>query len=465
MKHIPYKHSSYDEFHEWKSPLLVTKDKMNNRQQPASEKTSELFKEMEEWSRYLAGQLGFSLPDQIECANISNLVPQLNLQCDIRDAPASNNDETFILDWNRDRIPKGVKNMSDWSLKVYNGSVTKIYELHKTILSFGPRRSMFFIKEFEEGRHRLQSGVDVTSASVSEVALPEKAASFMPQLLDYIYRDELDLNTHNAVALKFLANYFDVRPLFTTTISFIENDISSSTALIYMEDADLLKDKDLANIALKLVAESFAELSLDSLITLSPILFQRLVSHSAIMCTPEHLSEIIASYIRYHPLEMNHELFFLLTNANVLPRVSSNEAFWYLSYGSDTFRGILVDETFGGSQGSLKGRCMFAITSQWRNSLLPAVGASLDQRGSVSQIEKYKAYRNLPSDIKIELLEYALISAGAENNSTSCLQLDSTNPVRMDLSENRDDINDDFQSRKHNRNDKTIKKKYQPVFL
>jgi hypothetical protein len=333
----------------------------------------------------------------------------MNLNCDNREAPAFNHDETFILDWNRERIPKGVKTMSDWTLKVYNGSDAKIYEVHKNILSFGPRRSMFFIKEFEEGRHRQQSGMDLTSASISEVALPSKAASCIPQFLDYIYRDEVDLNSNNAIALKFLSNHFDVRPLYSIAIAFIEKDLTIETALAYAQEGDSMKDKDIANLAIKVAAENFGEFSQESLIDLSPLLFQRLVTHSAIMSTPEHLSEIIAAYIRNHPLEMNHELFFLLTNANILPRISSHEAFWYLHYGNETFRGILVDESFGGSKGSLKGRCIFAITGQWRNNLLPAIGASLDQRRSVHLIEKSKAYRNLPSDIKIELLEHVLL--------------------------------------------------------
>ena len=460
---MPFRSGSYEQKNEWHSPFEATNGK-NTSKNKRQDGENEMFKEVEEWSRKIAGHLGISLPDQIECSNVTGLVPQIN--CDAREFPAFpafNNDETFIIDWNRDRIPRGVKNMSDWSLKVYNGTEAKVYELHKNVLSLGPRRSMFFIREFEEERHRRQSGMDVTSATISEVALPKKAASCMPQFLDYIYRDEIHLNKSNAVALKFLANHFDVRPLFTTTIAFIEKDLTSKTALIYMDEADLMKDKDIANIAMKLAAEKLGELPQDSFMNLSPILFQRLVSHSAIMCTPEHLSEIIAAYVRNHPLEMNHELFFLLTNANILPRISSTEAFWYLAYAAETFRGILLDESFGGSKGSLKGRCIFAIASQWRNNLLPVVGASLDQRGSVNQIEKSKVYRNLPTDIKIELLEHVLLSAGGMTNDDVCKPIDSFQPARKDVKECRDDLNDDIvPPSSHSRNAKTVKKKYRP---
>lgn len=452
---------SYEQQDDWRLPYSATNESSsrNKSKRQQSEKSAEIFKEVEEWSRYLAGHLGITLPDEVKCVNVSDLVPQVNLNCDNREVPSFKSDETFILDWNRSRIPNGVINMSDWTLKVYNGTDAKIYEVHKNILSFGPRRSMFFIKEFEEGRRRQLSGIDLTSASVSEVALPPKAASCIPQFLDYIYRDEVDLNADNAIALKFLANHFDVRPLYTLAIAFIEEDLTIATALVYIEEADSMKDKDITNLAIKIAAENFGEMSQESLTDLSPILFQRLVSHSAIMSTPEHLSEIIAAHIRNHPLEMNHELFFLLTNANILPRISPNEAFWYLNYGAETFRGILTDESFGGARGSLKRRCIFAITTQWRNSLLPAVGASLDQRGSLSLMEQSKGYRNLPSDIKIELLEHVLLSAGGESKPNPDMGLKinlNQQAPRTIFNESRNDLNSEY------RDTSTVKKKYRP---
>ena len=123
----------------------------------------------------------------------------------------------------------------------------------------------------------------------------------------------------------------------------------------------------------------------------------------------------------------------------------------------------MLDESFGGSKGSLKGRCIFAIASQWRNNLLPVVGASLDQRGSVNQIEKSKVYRNLPTDIKIELLEHVLLSAGGMTNDDVCKPIDSFQPARKDVKECRDDLNDDIvPPSSHSRNAKTVKKKYRP---
>jgi len=463
--------SSYEQQDDWQSPLFARSGNSEGgkTKRQGSEKSSEIFKEVEEWSRYLAGHLGISLPDEMKCGTVSDFVPQINLNCETnREAPSTfNHDETFILDWNRDRIPKGVKSMSDWTVKVYNGSDAKIYEVHKSILSFGPRRSMFFIKEFEESRQRQHAGIDITNASISEVALPAKAASCMPNLLDYIYMDEVDLNSNNAVALKFLANHFDVRPLYTMTIAFIEHDLTAEKALLYVQEADTMKDRDIANLAMKVAAENFKEFSQESLMDLSPVLFQRLVSHSAIMTTPENLSEIIAAYIRYHPLEMNHELFFLLTNANILPRISANEAFWYLNYGAETFRGILVDESFGGTKGSLKGRCIFAITSQWRNSLLPAVSASLDQPSSVNLIDKSKAYRNLPSDIKLELLEHALLSASGETNHEVRTNAESNQPPsRVCFKESRDDANNEHMiPSNQSRDSKTVQKKFRPNHL
>lgn len=346
-------------------------------------------------------------------------------------------DEGVKLDWRKDPY----HSMSDWTLIVRDGSQRQpqTYHIHKSVISYGDRKSGFFVKIFEreifEGNNRHRRGGGAT-----EVVLPKRAAECVPQLLDFIYSDKLDLNAACAPPLRHLANTFDVRELYALVSSFIQSDISESTITTYIREAESVKDKELIGLGMSLATAKFDVLSDDALLKLQPHIFQQLTSIPQLNCpSSERLSQRIAVYARGRSEEINDEVFYFMTHAQILPRICPTEAMWYLNFAASKFGNVLVDDSMGGYEGTLKRRCIVAAAQDWRESLVLPVkeevrrkveggdgitGGDTPRRrlfvdgDDEVKLDKGRGYMSLPINIRVELLEEALLSAAAaEGNS------------------------------------------------
>ena len=112
------------------------------------------------------------------------------------------------------------ESLSDWTLAVRHikdGSVDT-YHIHKHILAIGPRRSEYMADVF--------NAEEKTGVKLTTVEMEDLSARLFPVLLDFIYSAELEIHvtTKNAVVLRYLAQFFKVRPLIIRFTEFILED-------------------------------------------------------------------------------------------------------------------------------------------------------------------------------------------------------------------------------------------------
>ena len=120
-----------------------------------------------------------------------------------------------------------------------NSFVDRTYNVHRNILAIGERRSGYFA-------NLLHYGID-DGNSCSDIELSSRAATYFPDLLDFLYSSTaFDITTRNAVALLFLSQAFQVVSLETKVEKFIHADIKLYNFGYYMSDALYFSDETIA---------------------------------------------------------------------------------------------------------------------------------------------------------------------------------------------------------------------------
>ena len=120
-----------------------------------------------------------------------------------------------------------------------NSCVDRTYNVHRNILAIGERRSGYFA-------NLLHYGID-DGNSCSDIELSSRAATYFPDLLDFLYSSTaFDITTRNAVALLFLSQAFQVVSLETKVEKFLQEDIKLSNFGYYMSDALYFSDETIA---------------------------------------------------------------------------------------------------------------------------------------------------------------------------------------------------------------------------
>ena len=139
---------------------------------------------------------------------------------------------------------------SDWKIRIKrqnnsdeyssdNSFVDRTYNVHRNILAIGARRSGYFA-------NLLHYGID-DGNSCSDIELSSRAATYFPDLLDFLYSSTaFDITTRNAVALLFLSQAFQVVSLETKVEKFLQEDIKLSNFGYYMSDALYFSDETIA---------------------------------------------------------------------------------------------------------------------------------------------------------------------------------------------------------------------------
>jgi hypothetical protein len=225
------------------------------------------------------------------------------------------------LSWRLD--PK--KSLSDWAIHIqatHKPELYHVYNVHKSVLAVGPRRSGYFAKAFAHAKkafakakrdekialEALQEPQPIqanTGSSLQEdaysyvtlalrtaqlckqdstisseqplppklrtvtaVKLEEIAALAVPDMLDYCYSStgELNIHTSNATALHFLSVYFDVKSLTKVAQGFVMGDLDMNNFSLYYMQACVLKDLDILRHAQLYLAKNIFEIPRDCLV-------------------------------------------------------------------------------------------------------------------------------------------------------------------------------------------------------
>ena len=132
---------------------------------------------------------------------------------------------------------------------------TTIYYVHKAILGLGPRSSSYFRNLFST------NGMAESVSSESRLELHPSAARAFPTMLDFMYaRVDVAATTETAVALRHLANYFDIPSLIHYVNSFIINDMNESNIHIYVGEAQMYHDETTVNQTMAIACKNWRDL-------------------------------------------------------------------------------------------------------------------------------------------------------------------------------------------------------------
>ena len=329
------------------------------------------------------------------------------------------------LYWTK-RKKSAKRRFCDFEITVYDGKESLTYYVHKSILTFGPRRCEYFVRMLDpsERENQKESTIeqDLDNRNNCEVYLPSSAAQVMPQLLDYLYNKEMrHLDSSIAPALAFVAKFFDVRELYKFVTDFIETDIDiPQNTPTYCIEANKLHDKELLNKAITNCAKTFFVSKV--WIALTPNLFYQVLSSPSMISRgkEELVGANIAHYLREYEGEITDENFFFLTHFEILPIIPSNEAMFFLRYVQQNFPDFLTSsvEFENGEESSLRQRCIKACAKSWSTTLVKPITQKLGAQQQLSgSSDGPSFYQTLPVDLKLEMLELAILKAHKDNSS------------------------------------------------
>jgi hypothetical protein len=218
------------------------------------------------------------------------------------DGNALGRTESISNSWKMDPV----SSYSDWSIRVKHAKhgTIDVYNVHKHVMAVGQYKSIFFSDMF------LSSDSKILTKGTTTVALDHTAAELFPQMLDFMYSrgHTLTISTETAVALRFLARAFKVWTLNKRIVDFVQDDLSMSNVLQYIDDADSFNDEVVAEMTMQLCASNITEIDVDSqmLDSFEPGFFGRIVSSTFIDPSPlatGHVSTLIAKYFVLHQLD------------------------------------------------------------------------------------------------------------------------------------------------------------------
>ncbi|KAL9190600.1 hypothetical protein ACHAXT_000306 [Thalassiosira profunda] len=295
----------------------------------------------------------------------------------------------------------------DCNLEQRSGNrAVETYHLHKANVAVGQRRCEYFSQLFRK---------NVPSIGSHSVEVPLSCLPAMPLVLDYIYGSDLTTTMATAVPLRYLSKLLGNRSLFDAATRFLQRDLRSETAAEYIQCAELYREKKLANVCARILAESFHQLKLTRLASLPPHLLER-VLHSRHFVPSVNSKEVcskLASYCRCQLHNIDRGTLLSLTSEEIMPVVSPSESLFFIAMM--TRLGMGMEDHVSAEERSLYERCVVAapaIVNRVIGSLAEEGSASVEEVQSRSRRRKTRAlygdYSRLPLQVKVDLLEFVV---------------------------------------------------------
>lgn len=313
----------------------------------------------------------------------------------------SQHEEDDELTWRLDPS----ESLSDWTITVVSKGAKSVqdYHVHKNMLAVGKRKSEYFARIFRQHR---QEG---NRSAVSELILPDTAASMIPILLDYIYTSEaaLTLSSETAPGLRYLAQFFGIKALFERIMRFIQKDLSLNTLVPYYQGSRDLDDKKVLGIAARHCARNIhlIDVSHNLIEVIDPTFFCKVFSSPGLDGVEKklHLSLLVAKYCQLHKDKLDGPSFLSLTSETNLPEIHHLASLSLLGMEAD----IVVATSFLSmmSMTSLQERCIKGLASHWRELTV------LDPARTA------QVCRKLPSLVVTELMIRSLENAKKSDTS------------------------------------------------
>jgi hypothetical protein len=302
--------------------------------------------------------------EEIKCREVSVAGSYFTVEGDENDLVKANTVGSEIsggtpLTWRGD--PSETR--SDWTIMIVTNALQAVtYHVHKCVLCFGSRHSKYFA--------RLLMSQD--SKKITKVELDERDAAHFPILLDYAYapctfagslgtiptamstltspsvllsqsksstEEEAsflalgdDINTKNAVSVRFLARRFEIDSLMLAVNRFIQKDLDLTTSLKYLTAAHEYDDARLLESATRLCVEHSTSLEKKKLTKLPPSVFRHFILSTQLNDIEDDpgrslfLSEVVCRYFEKHPQFLTAGFLLEMTDPLFMPVVGPDAA-------------------------------------------------------------------------------------------------------------------------------------------
>jgi len=289
------------------------------------------------------------------------------------------------LSW---RLP-AEESHSDWTIEIVEANATggeddgttrasRVYNVHKNVLSVGPKKSLYFERLFQN------KNFAESDSKTSRIELEKLAAKAFPTLLDYLYSQEhkLELTTDNASALSFLGQYFEMHRLRWEASRFCKNDMSLETVATYYQHAKIFLDEKISKLVAKKCCDELGLIAVDSqLVKLSDVALWRDIiqlirdGRPGLFYDSKYFSRLIAEFCSTHKDQVDSETFAHFTDAAHMLVVAKEAAVPLLQLEADFTPSSNTSELLS----SLQGRCVGALASSWRSIDVPSLQHSLSK--------------------------------------------------------------------------------------
>ena len=291
---------------------------------------------------------------------------------------------------------------SDYTIAICCPSVKTNYHVHKLVLGIGECKSSYFNAIFSRSNDYAEN-----AANVSTIVVPAAAADAFPIVLDFAYSRGgiFNLETKNASAVSFLADYLDMEQLRDETMAFIHADLTLENADYYYTSAIALSQVWIIQAVEKHLIENVMQVTITnpilSVLTVSSmmeilgseclvvdeIIFEELSHLVALKQTSFHLSKLVTSFVTSVGRLLTAEDFILVTEKEYLPLVDIAVATTL----------VQVEETICGTTKNtvtcLKRRCFQSIEENFHQT-------DLDDPNN--EIVKFLSQQ--PSEVALEFL-------------------------------------------------------------
>lgn len=198
------------------------------------------------------------------------------------------------LSWRLD----SVISHSDWTILVIREDVTT-YNVHKSVLAVGPRKSTYFARLFQDPKARAVTSLhDFTDLEALAMAV----------LLDFAYTGVLNITTDKAAALHSLSRRFEMKALRNKTQQFWMEDLNTETVPTYYRHAKLLQESQMLKSLALYCAQNVVillEMEVDIDFILSVV--------DMVETATDELSLVVAIFCKQNEKLMNKSVFYRLT--------------------------------------------------------------------------------------------------------------------------------------------------------
>lgn len=287
------------------------------------------------------------------------------------------------------------ESLSDWTMvveSVPDGTMSQ-YHIHKSALVNGKKRGDFFVSLFEN---------EMTGELNKPVKVHEDAAMYIPEMLDFIYSgdDELEITSDSATGLRHLSQFFGIRALAKRVVAYMYDDVCLDNMATYLECANAFDDLQTAKLCADRCAQRIDEISSSSplLEEMDPSFLLDIVSSKKLDRRKHsgHMSKLVAVYCILKRDVVNGGVFEELTSVEYLPVIDEESALPLLMLESK-----LVEESCDDSKVMtlLQKRCIKAI--------LPLVRGSADVKDA-DRKARTKALSKIPKKVLVEILSRSI---------------------------------------------------------